>query len=359
MSEISWITYRNRRAVSIQNSETRVVLTLEGANIAVIEHRPSGVNPLWTPPWDSLEPSSFNAANHPAYGADAEAPVLASIMGHSLCLDTYGAPSREEAAAGIPIHGEALFVHYEAEGDADGGVTLRGELPLAGIRFERKVSLAGKGLVLVAESVENLCASDRPIAWTQHVTLGPPFLEPGKTQFRAPATRSKVIDSEFGGEQATGAEFTWPHCPRKDGAMTDLRVYPSEFPSGGFTTHLIEPAHENGYFTSWSPSQEVYFGYVWKRVDFPFLCRWGEHGVRKLSPWSARTLTCGMEFSASPALESRREMVTRGSMFGAPAGHWLPAKSKIGTTYAAFIGRAASIPESVEWDGEGGLLCQF
>jgi hypothetical protein len=164
-----------------------------------------------------------------------------------------------------------------------------------------------------------------------------------------------VIDSEFGGEQATGAAFEWPECPRKDGGVTDLQVYPAEFPSGGFTTHLIEPSLENGYFTSWSPSTGVCFGYVWKRSDFPFLCRWGEHGVRKLPPWNGRTLTCGMEFSASPALESRRDMVTRGSMYGVPAGHWLPAKSTVETTYCAFIGQAASIPESVEWDGDGSV----
>jgi len=50
--------------------------------------------------------------------------------------------------------------------------------------------------------VQNLTAWDRPIGWTQHVTLGPPFLERGVTQFRASATRSKVLESRERGPPA-------------------------------------------------------------------------------------------------------------------------------------------------------------
>lgn len=359
MSEILRTTHRGRPAVSLESGDMRVVVTLESANIAAIEHRPTGINPLWSPPWDAVELATPGTTTKTDYGGDDEAPVLARIMGHSICLDTYGGPSPEESAAGMPIHGEGIFTTYEADWDSAGVLTLKGVLPLAGIRFERQISLSGTGVMRVVESLENLTASDRPIAWTQHVTLGPPYLEPGKTQFRAPATRSKVIDSEFGGEQATGKEFTWPTCPRKDGGTLDLRVYPSEVPSGGFTTHLIDPSLENGYFTSWAPASGIYFGYVWKRADFPWLCRWGENSLRKSFPWNGRTMTCGMEFSASPELESRRAMATRGSMWGAPAGRWLPAKTKIETSYAAFIGQSRLIPESVEWDGDNKVQCRF
>ena len=49
-----------------------------------------------------------------------------------------------------------------------------------------------------ARAVENLTACDRPIGWTQHVTLGPPFPQKGVTEFRASATRSKVFEQAFG-----------------------------------------------------------------------------------------------------------------------------------------------------------------
>ena len=47
----------------------------------------------------------------------------------------------------------------------------------AQLRFTRWIQLpAGARAATITETVENLAAWDRPIAWTQHATLGPPFL---------------------------------------------------------------------------------------------------------------------------------------------------------------------------------------
>jgi hypothetical protein len=355
------LTYRNRRAVRIENASVRVTMTVEGANIAEITCKHTGINPLWTPPWPSLEPTAANHSQLADYGANQESRVLASIMGHSLCLDTYGAPSPEETAAGMPIHGEALALAYEIHGD-DLTMNATADLPLARLRFERSVRLAGDSKVAVLqfrEAVENLTAFDRPIAWTQHVTLGPPFIDCGKTQFRIGARRSKVIDADFGGANMSGAEFEWPFCPAKDGSTIDLRVFPNHCPSGGFTTHLVNRDLEHGYFVAWSPSSGIAFGYAWKRNDFPWLCRWEENHLRSDPPWNGRTLACGMEFGVSPFVESRREMVTRGSLFGVPTYLWLPAKSRVEVRYCAFIGSAELAPESVVWDERGFVRYEF
>ena len=249
MNEIS---YRNRRAFRAENENVRVTVTVEGGHIAEIFQKASGVNPLWTPPWPSIEPSAYSLESHPEYGSTAESYILSGLMGHSICLDTYGAPSAEEGAAGMPVHGEGPVASYAATGQHN-AISLTAVLPLAQLRFEREIRLSSNGsgdgsgdgssnrsVVQVRESIENLASSDRPIAWTQHVTLGPPFLEPGRTEFRVPATRSKVIDADFGGAQKTGAEFTWPFCPRQDGGVIDLRVYPGDATSAGFTTHLLD-----------------------------------------------------------------------------------------------------------------------
>jgi len=345
------VEFAGRRALVLENDQVRVIVTLEGCNIAAIEHRASRTNPLWSPPWLSIEPSAFRQ-DLPEYGMHQESKVLASIQGHSICLDTYGGPSAEEAAAGMPIHGEAMFLTYAAE-QAAGGVRLAATLPMAQIHWSRSIVLSGSNTLRIAESLENRSGCDRPIAWTQHVTLGPPFLERGRTQFSANATRSKVIDADFGGDQKRGAEFAWPLCPRKGGGSIDLRVYSNETPSGGFTTHLLDPSSQYGYWIAWSPSSRIYFGYVWKRDDFPYLCRWEENHLRDAAPWNSRTLTCGMEISASPTVESRRDMVTRGSFFGVPAYKWLPAKGRLEAVYAAFIGQSDALPRGVEWTGAG------
>jgi Domain of unknown function (DUF4432) len=281
----------------------------EGGHIAEILDKGSGVNPLWTPPWPSIEPSTYDRARHPEYGDDAESKLLAGIMGHNLCLDLFGPPSEAEAAAGLTVHGEASVVTYDIASDAQ-EITARAELPMAGLRFERRLSLrAGSRALRIAETVENLASHDRPIAWTQHVTLGPPFLVPGLTEFRAPAIRSQNV------------------CP-------------------GFSTHLMDPEREQAWFMAYSPQSNLLFGYIWKRADFPWLGIWEEDHGRQQPPWNGRTLTRGMEFGVSPIPESRRAMIDRGTLFGAPAYRWIAAKETLRVEYCAFLAPAERIPES-------------
>jgi hypothetical protein len=346
--------YRNRRAVSVENEHLQVIVTVEGGHIAAIVHKPDGLNPLWTPPWPSIEPSRYDPVQNVEYGSSGEAFLLSGIMGHSICLDTYGNPSPEEAAAGMPVHGEAAVAPYTIR-VSPGRLSLQGILPLAQLLFRREIQLSKNSrVVLVRESIENLSSCDKPIAWTQHVTLGPPFLERGRTEFRTCVTQSKVIDEDFTGGlgmQKTGAEFRGLLCPRKDGGIIDLSVYPSDTMSGGFTTHLLDPQSEHAYFLAWSPTARVVFGYAWKRAEFPWLCRWEENRLRSDPPWNGQTLTCGMEFGVSPILESRRGMVERGTLFGERTFRWVPAKGQVHADYCAFLDVSESIPSEVIWDG--------
>ncbi len=345
-------TYRGRRAFQIANAQVEVTVLMEGGHIASILHKASGINPLWSPPWPSMEPSAFDPVKTTGYGKDAESRLLAGIMGHNLCLDLFGGPSPEEEAAGVTVHGEGSIAPYAITGSG-GALHMHGELRQPGLLLDRGIELRGD-VVVVRETVENLTSTDRPIAWTQHVTLGPPFVERGKTEFRAPATRSKVIENDFTGgkgKQKTGAEFDWPLCPRIDRGTIDLRVYPSDEVSAGYTAHLMDPHREQAFFSAWNPASRLLFGYVWKRSDFPWLGRWEENHSRTNPPWNGNTLTCGMEFGASPMPETRRSMIERGSLFGVPGYRWLPARAKATVEYCAFARSAGAIPENVVWDG--------
>ncbi len=323
--------YRGRRATSIENELVRVTVLTEGGHIAEILDKRSGVNPLWTPPWDSIEPSTYDLRKHPEYGADSESRLLSGIMGHNLCMDIFGPPSEEEAAAGLTVHGEASVAPYDVTA-AGATLTQRARLPQAQLRVERHFELAGP-VVRITEAVENESSTDRPIAWTEHVTLGPPFIDKGRTEFRAPVTQSLVLEKGNG----------------------DLRLFTAAPSSGGFATYLMDPARDSAYFVAWSPASGVALGYVWRRTDFPWLGVWEENYERKGAPWSGRTLTRGMEFGASPAAETRRQMIERGSLFGAPAFRWIPAKTRVEVDYAAAIqgGLAACPAELVRTpDGE-------
>ena len=219
--------FHGRRATSIENDALRVTVLHEGGHIAEILDKPTGLNPLWIPPWPSIEPSTYDATRHPEYGGGPDAPLLAGIMGHNLCLDIFGGPSPDEAAAGLTAHGEVSTARFAvvARGSE---ITASAVLHAAQLRVQRHIVLANRE-VRIHERVENLSATDRPIGWTQHVTLGPPFLEKGVTQFRVPATRSRVFESAFGPDDALvpGADFSWPLAPRRGGDWEDLRVYTS------------------------------------------------------------------------------------------------------------------------------------
>ena len=109
------VHYRGRRAARLENEFLRLTVLQQGGHIAEVMDKATGVNPLWTPPWPSIEPATYDPARHPAYGGGVDAPLLAGIMGHNLCLDIFGGPSDAEAAAGLPVHGEASLAEYELE----------------------------------------------------------------------------------------------------------------------------------------------------------------------------------------------------------------------------------------------------
>src|SRR3954463_16277223 len=111
--------YRGRRAAIVENADLRVTVLEEGGHIAEMFDKRSGINPLWTPPWPSIEPSTYVAERHPEYGSGPDAKLLAGIMGHNLCVDIFGGPSREESAAGLTPHGEASVVRYELDVTTD------------------------------------------------------------------------------------------------------------------------------------------------------------------------------------------------------------------------------------------------
>src|SRR5688572_16719360 len=342
-------SYRGRSAAAIENEHLRVTVLIEGGHLAEVHHKASGINPLWTPPWPSMEPSRYHPARDRAYGDTTEGSLLAGLMGHNLCLDIFGGPSDDEAKAGLPVHGEASTVAYEVQG-GDGDLVMRARLPRAGLDIQRRLELRDHA-VWIRETVHNPGGIDKPVGWTQHVTLGPPFLEKGKTEFRASATSSRVFESRFGSADylRPGAEFDWPQAPAADGGRIDLRVFTKAAVSNAYTAHLMDPEHEHAFFAAFSPSAKLVFGYVWRRADFPWLGIWEENLSRSQAPWNSRTITRGMEFGVSPFPESRRAMVERGRMFDTPTFRWIPAGCRLSVEYWCVSTAAEAVPETLKW----------
>jgi hypothetical protein len=338
-------TFHGRRATTIENDALRLTVLEEGGHIAEVFHKPSGISPLWIPQWTSIEPSEFDSARHPEFGDGPDAKLLAGIMGHNVCLDVFGGPSAEEADAGLTAHGEASVARYTVAASGP-QVLMEAVLAMAALCVRRTIALHDHA-VRVVESVENLTGCDRPVGWTEHVTLGPPFLKHGATQFRSTATRSKVFESAFGIADVLqpAAEFEWPFAPGADGGRVDLRVYTEVSCSSAYSAHLMDPGKADGYFAAYAPEFKLAFGYVWKRSDFPWMGIWDENRSRAQAPWNSREVTRGMEFGVAPFPETRRQMIDRGRLFGVPTYRWIPARRRVEVEYWIILQNAEGVPE--------------
>ena len=203
------------------------------ASLTLNSGRGARLNPLWLPPWRSVEPGVW-ARNPDEYGGKPAAQLLSCILGHNICLDFFGAPSATETAAGIPVHGEAPTVNWSLIRRTGREITCSAPLPMARMMVTRTLRLIpGSSAVWITERIENQTAIDRPIGWQQHITFGPPFLEEGETSFDLSATKAMVYPKEFskGERLKRGASFTHPpenfrsFFPRPAGAK--LRLSPS------------------------------------------------------------------------------------------------------------------------------------
>jgi hypothetical protein len=158
-----------------------------------------------------------------------------------------------------------------------------------------------------------------------------------------------VFEGSFGAADymEAGTDFDWPLAPRRGGGTVDLRVFTGAQSSGAYTAHLMDPSREHAFFVAFSERYRLAFGYVWRRADFAWLGIWEENHSRTQPPWNGTTLTRGMEFGVSPFPETRREMVERGRLFGAPAFRWIPAGSRVSVEYWCVSKAADAIPEAL------------
>jgi hypothetical protein len=127
-------SFMGRQASQLENEILRVTVLHGGGHIAEVFDKRAGVSPLWVPHWPSMEPSEFEKGRPDRYGTGDDAKLLAGIMGHNLCLDLFGGPSPDEAAAGFTVHGEASANQYDIT-ESQGELLTRLTLPLAQLGF--------------------------------------------------------------------------------------------------------------------------------------------------------------------------------------------------------------------------------
>jgi len=293
------------------------------------------VNPFWAPPWKSIEPWNYRKQDAGKYGGK----LLSCIYGHNLCLSAFGDPSPEEVKCGLGCHYEAPVARWARVRQKVGGRALCFEygcdLPAAQMRLDRAVFMrSGSNVVRVRETIKNLARRDVPFTICQHVTFGPPFLEPDVTVFDMPATRGRTFPAEFSNLQRLkmNEKYKWPKGPGQKGTV-NLR-FMSKGRYGDYHANLMNPARENAWFSAVNPRLGLMVAYVWQRADYPWVGVWEESCARKEPPWNGGTLARGREVAKTPFPIGLRKSVDLGTFQGRRAYAWLPARGRVAHEYS-------------------------
>lgn len=301
------------------------------------------LNPLWKPPWPTIDPDRYTPERHRrAYGPPPDGKLLAGIAGHNLSFDHFGPPSKAETAAGLATHGEAPSTRWKMKPETGGqGPTLNCScvLPKAQVTFRRTITVDEVNPVVYCEErAENLGSYDRPISWNEHVTFGPPFLDTKMTIFDMPATKSKVCPPAYSERifLRADSEFVWPHALTKDGKPHNLRTMPNDR-YGHYTAQLLDPNLDFGFVSACNPRHRLLVVYAFRRADFPWVGNWEEHNNRTTPPWKGKTFCRGMEFSTTPFAIPRRDTIDQGPLFGEKTYRWLPATSSSTVRYVIML----------------------
>ena len=355
------LSWHGRQAFVLENDLIRLTTLTGGGHIAEFRFRegsgPSTVNPLWIPPWKTIEPYQYREKTHTAvYGTPAVGRMISGIVGHNLCLDYFGSPSEEEARQGLSIHGEAPSLRWRKVRarvtQQEVALELAVRLPIARLRFRRQIKMRrGESVVYFREEVMNESKADHFCHWTQHVTLGPPFLAPGQSRVFVSGTRGRTFPHGYEGKALlqSSRDFHWPYAPSATGVLVDLRQPFTGAGLGFVATVLLDPRRNQEYIAALNTQEHLLLGYCFARADFPWTAVWEENRARADSPWSGQTQARGLEFGSTPFPVGRREAFANGPLFGAPHFSVIPARGRKTVDYVSFL---AGVPAGLDEVGD-------
>lgn len=360
--------WNGRKAYVLSNDAVRLTTLTGGGHIAeFVMENPDGsqsVNPLWVPPWKTIEPHQYNEKLHQKdYGTLTEGKLLSGIVGHNICLDYFGSPSVEEAKLGLSQHGEAPWSRWTkskvSRTQQKIALEMSVELPIAGLQFNRQIELRkDETVVYFKETVHNERKADHFFHWTQHVTLGPRFLSREDSSISLPGTKSITYPHGYDEGRAllaSNEKFRWPNAPLAKGGSVDLSRPLLRQGLGFVAATLLDKKRDLGFVAAVNRKLGLLIAYCFKRSDFPWVAIWEENRAIAASPWKKRTQTRGLEFSSTPLPLLRREAFLSGRLFDEPTLACIPARATQTVRYLALL---AKVPKDfgnvrdIELDGD-------
>ena len=168
------------------------------------------------------------------------------------------------------------------------------KLPLSGLRFSREIQLRkGESVAYFRETVLNEKKADHFFHWTQHITLGLPFLSPDDAQVSIPGTRGITYPHGYDEGRAlltSNEEFSWPNAPLLEGGKVDLRRPFLRQGLGFVVAVLLDKKKSVGFVAAVNAKLGLLIAYCFKRSDFPWVAIWEENMGIAAPPWKLETL---------------------------------------------------------------------
>jgi hypothetical protein len=349
--------WHGRESYTIANDRVRLVTVTGGGHITELSFTgPGETNPLWGPPWETIDPQTYNEDLHSfRYGSGTEGKLLSGLAGHNICLDYFGSPSPEEARQGLSQHGEAPSSRWIPRVPkitaSKATLRLKTRLPVARLEFEREIALApDESAFYIRETIKNLARADHFFHWTQHVTFGPPYLTSGDVTISLPGGKGCTFPHGYDEGKALlalGKTFDWPQAPSNhDGLRIDLSTPLSRKGLGYVAGVQLDPSRKWGFIAAVNSRLGLLVAYLFRRTDFPWVTLWEENEAIEAVPWCKKTIALGVEFGTTPLPVPRREnFLVGGPLFGTPTITYIPA---LGVKTVRYIALLAKVPKTFE-----------
>jgi hypothetical protein len=205
------------------------------------------------------------------------------------------------------LHGEAALLPWDALliEDTPQAVEVAFRVRLRRIPFaiERRIRLvAGDAAFTLTETVANESPLPFEVNWGQHITFGPPFLEPGcriLTPDGLTMRQHPIAPGESRRAAFTG-DLPWPEAPASPDAPVpvDLSVTP---PVGDPSDMLYLSGFGNeAWVAIENPRRGLTARILWDGDVFPWCWVWQEFGATAGWPWHGRAYVLGLEPFAGP-----------------------------------------------------------
>jgi len=343
------IRWKGRDAIRLSNGTIELISLTAGGHLAAFRLLDQDgcplQNVLWEAPWTTYDPSPiWSKEMSQLYGPPETGRFLAGFTGHALCLDYFGDPSAEMAAAGLSLHGEAASVRWSATASVDmekPRCRLVANLPNAGLTFERDIRLGNcQSVAYIEETVTNNRGIEHRLDWVQHVTFGKPFLQEEVSTLLTSAQAGMTSPFGYEGHSLLQSNhyFSWPHVQSELGSSpVDLRLPFTEKGRGFLAGMRLDPRLEIEYLLVINWKLRLGVGYCFRRCDFPWLAIWEENCARQDAPWNGSTQARGMEFGTTPLPIAANGGLADERFSDTPRGCSIAAHGKKTARYIMFL----------------------